>query len=357
MGVSAVLLALCASAADTMREVRQSGPCKAPFACVHIKEVAVPTPKGGHALIRVNATSVNPSDVDTVEFGGCTFGGCGADVAGTVVACPDCSRIKAGDQVWTLATGAYADYVVAPEGDVGLKPPALGFEEAGTIPEVGLTSLFSLKRTGSAPGSPLPPATPWVKDNLTIVITAGSGGTGFIGIELAKAYGAVHIATATTGADGIAFVKSLGATYVTDYMKEDIFASLPDDSVDIVYDNYGAEGTADKAMRTIRPGGTYLLMPHGECFTKKIQGPPCLSAHPKSGVTQLNYVTGPDFDTHALQALDELASLFTAGKLSAHVDRVFGLDNAAQAFNYSAGPGEGGVGEHIGKISIVTAGG
>ena len=55
MGVSAVLLALfaTASAADTMREVRQSGPCKAPFACVHIKEVAVPTPKGGEALIRV----------------------------------------------------------------------------------------------------------------------------------------------------------------------------------------------------------------------------------------------------------------------------------------------------------------
>ena len=49
------------------------------------------------------------------------------------------------------------------------------------------------------------------------------------------------------------------------------------------------------------------------------------------------------------------AALFTAGKLSAHVDRVFGLNDAAQAFNYSAGPGEGGVGEHIGKISITTA--
>ena len=61
------------------------------------------------------------------------------------------------------------------------------------MPEVGLTSLFSLKRTGSAPGSPLPPASPWKKDNLTIVITAGSGGTGFVGIELAKAYGAAHV--------------------------------------------------------------------------------------------------------------------------------------------------------------------
>lgn len=31
-----------------------------------------------------------------------------------------------------------------------------------------------------------------------------------------------------------------------------------------MYDNYGAEGSADKAMRVLRSGGVYLLMPHGE---------------------------------------------------------------------------------------------
>ena len=60
----AVVLALCATvalAADTMREVRQSGPCKAPFACVHIKEVAVPTVKHGQTLIRVVCECVSPA--------------------------------------------------------------------------------------------------------------------------------------------------------------------------------------------------------------------------------------------------------------------------------------------------------
>ena len=71
--------------------------------------------------------------------------------------------------------------------------------------------------------------------------------------------------------------------------------SLPDDSVDVVYDNYGAEGTADKAMPKLRSGGVYLLMPHGECYSKRTQGPPCFSAHPKPGVTQVNYVTAPDY--------------------------------------------------------------
>jgi hypothetical protein len=121
-------------------------------------------------------------------------------------------------------------------------------------------------------------------------------------------------------------------------------------------DNYGAEGTADKAMRVIRPGGSYLLLPHSGCYESKSQEPPCLSAHPKPGVTQLNYDTGPDFYAHALTSLDELSDLVTAGSLKAHVDRSFTLEHAAQAFNYSAGPGAGGVGDHIGKISI-TAGG
>ena len=49
-------------------------------------------------------------------------------------------------------------------------------------------------------------------------------------------------------------------------------------------------------MKVLRAGGTYLLMPHGECYEKKTQGPPCLSANPKKGVRQLNYVTGPDFE-------------------------------------------------------------
>jgi NADPH:quinone reductase-like Zn-dependent oxidoreductase len=47
-----------------------------------------------------------------------------------------------------------------------------------------------------------------------------SHSTGFIGIELAKAYGAANIVTAATGPAGIAFVKSLGATTVVDYKKE-----------------------------------------------------------------------------------------------------------------------------------------
>lgn len=355
---TAVVLALSGGAAGvpaTMRLVKTTSilGCQAPFtSCVEVSTVATPKPSEGQALIGVKASSVNPSDVDTVEAPGGCFKGCGADVSGVVVACPGCKRLKVGDEVWTLAGPAYADYVLGPETGIALKPASLSFAEASTIPEVGLTSLLCLKRTGSPPGSPFPVASPWQdRKNVSVLITAGSGGTGFMGIELAKAYGADHILTSATGADGIAFVKSLGATFVVDYKVQDIFDALPADSVDIVYDNYGAEGTADKAMKVLRPGGVYLMLPHGECFVMKTQGPPCLSANPKKGVTQYNYDTASDA-AHGLEGLDELSSLFKQGLLSAHIDKSFKLTDAALAFNYSAGPGDGGVGNHIGKISI-----
>ena len=133
-----------------------------------------------------------------------------------MVACDGCQDLKVGDEVWTLGSKAYADFIVASESGLSRKPASISHHDAGTLPEVGLTSLFSLKRTASDPGSPLPPpGSPWKKANLTVVVTAGSGGTGAAAIQMANAWGAAHIATATTGAAGIDFVRSLGATIIT----------------------------------------------------------------------------------------------------------------------------------------------
>jgi len=69
------------------------------------------------------------------------------------------------------------------------------------------------------------------------------------------------VVTATSGAASIALAKELGADVVVDYKIQDIFAALPNDSVDVVYDNFGEKGSADKAMPKIRAGGVYLVLP------------------------------------------------------------------------------------------------
>lgn len=100
-----------------------------------------------------------------------------------------------------------AEYALLSEAQVGLKPVSLKGAVAGTIPLVGLTALELLQKTGA----------PWHKANLTVVVTSGSGGTGFMGVQLAKAFGAAYVATAAGNAESIAFVKSIGADLVIDY--------------------------------------------------------------------------------------------------------------------------------------------
>ena len=201
--------------------------CQTPFKCIKTHEVAVPSPGAGQVLVEVYGSAVNPCDVDYIEFGvGCAGGGgsLGMDLAGVVVATgTDVSRLKVGDQVWADTggiqgvTGAMAQYALVSEKQTGLKPTTLNFTEAGSIPLVGLTALEMLQKTGA----------PWSnRTNVTVAITSGSGGTGFMCVQLARAFGAAHVVTAASGAENIAFMKSIGADEVIDYKVSSVRSSV-----------------------------------------------------------------------------------------------------------------------------------
>eukprot|EP01065_Artemidia_motanka_P010490 TRINITY_DN1556_c1_g1_i1.p1 TRINITY_DN1556_c1_g1~~TRINITY_DN1556_c1_g1_i1.p1 ORF type:complete len:359 (+),score=134.11 TRINITY_DN1556_c1_g1_i1:94-1077(+) len=324
-----------AAVPSEMRAVRVKGlfGCGPPFDCITVKTIRTPKPSSGHVLVRMNGSSVNPVDVDLLKDLGAIDGTLGSDLAGTVVECNGCTRLKVGDEVWADAAGevgggAYADYVVVTEKQTGLKPTNLNMTQAGSMPLVGMTSLQCLKKAGA----------PWdAKRNLTVVITSGSGGTGFIGVQLARVYGAGTIVTATTGADNIALVKSLGADVVTDFKKINIFDALANNSVDVVYDNYGAVGSADRAMPKMKDGSVYVLLPGGQ------KG--ALSKHPKPGVTQINFglTKGGDHTD-----LDELKGLFEAGKIRPHVMQSFDLAHVSEAYSLSAS------GTVVGKVAVTA---
>merc|ERR1719335_1456248 len=314
-----------------MMKAAQSTPkllqrCKnSTWTCISEKTIPVPRPQAGSMLVAIKGASVNPIDVDLVETG-ISRGTLGMDGAGVVAAVNACENFKVGDEVWTvgLKSGSYAEYAIIPCSAAGLKPKALNFADAGTIPMVGATSLRCLK---DGLGLPL--------TNLTVVVTSGQGGTGFIGIQLAKAMGASKVVTAATGA-GIDVMKKLGADIVIDYHKQELFDALEDNSVDVVYDNFGLPGTADKAMHAIRKGGVFMILPGGN------KGQP--SAHPKQGVRQVANCRTKNLDP---EALNVLAQLFDAGKLLPHtMSPTYGLAEVPQAFTRLLSPGV------IGKIAI-----
>lgn len=100
-------------------------------------------------------------------------------------------------------------------------------------------------------------------------------------VQLAKkVFRAGSVVTAASGASNIQLIKALGADVVVDYKVQEVFAALKDNSVDVVIDNYGAKGTADKAMRAIKPGGVYLVLPggNGGTVSKNPKAGPCRQA-------------------------------------------------------------------------------
>ena len=142
--------------------------------------------------------------------------------------------------------------------------------------------------------------------------------------------------TAASGA-GIPYVKSLGADLVVDYKVQDVIDAQAAGSVDVVVDNFGAKGSADKAMRALRSGGVYLLLPGGQGGT--------ISKHPRPDVTQINFGLTNSSD---YTLLDKLAAFFDSGALQAHVAAVYPLEQAADAFAASK------AGNVIGKVAVVT---
>jgi len=315
---------------DMMLAVQGSGVgCDKPdWSCVSEKTVEVPSPSEGQVLLAMHGSSVNPINVDLVEPEcasqlGCSDGTMGNDGAGTVVAVgSSCADFKVGDEVWGGIHGAYAQYAIADCKGIGLKPKNLDFISAGTMAVVGVTARQCLLAAGL------------VKANLTVVITSGQGGTGYMAVQMAKAMGANRVITSATG-DGIDFVKTLGADVVVDYHQQEIAVALENDSVDVVFDNLGVPGTADKIMHAIRPGGTFLVLQGGNGGI--------ISDHPREGVNQVAF----GFSTSGDDSLEWMKGEFEAGTLTARVMQpVYTLSEVPQAFTRLRSHGV------LGKIAI-----
>ena len=339
--IATFVVALCqfANGLDMMMAVVATavGKKEGDFSNVFVRNVSIPTPKVGQVLIKVAASSVNPVDWKILA-GGLPLKfphTLGFDVSGRIVKCNGCKRLKVNDYVWADLgkmwllrggeLGAYAQYAVADESQVGLKPDGIDLHSAGTLPLVSLTSYQALRMAGLFNFVD--------KENLSVVITSGAGGTGFVGIQLAKAAGASRIITAASSTNS-KWLMSIGATDVVDYHKESIWDYLKNSSVNIVYDNYGAPGTADQAMRVMKSGGVFIYLP-GKGGGK--------AKHPRADVKEINYGL---CDSSKYSDLDILGRFINNGTLKAKVEHWYALKDIKQAFNTSL------AGHVAGKVGI-----
>jgi NADPH:quinone reductase-like Zn-dependent oxidoreductase len=319
--------AICA-AFPSMRAVRKTGVegCTPPgFSCVSVVNITTPEPGFEEVLIKVSASGVNPDEITILDLPAVHYT-LGIDVAGIVasVGSGTTGRIKVGDRVWANGIhGGMGEYAIRSEALCGKVPQGLDLVGAGTLPTVAMTSLGALRSAG-APWKMLHGNKTSAAANMTVLITAGTGGTGYTAVQLAKALGASRVVTAATG-NGIAFAKMLGADIVVDYEKGSVFDAVADGSIDVVLSNHKSNTSAARAMTKLKPVGVYVTL-DGDT-----------TANPPPGVQQIDYdLFDPKEAIHFVEYLDEIAAFLAAGKMQITVDKAFGFAGAKDALNMEA---------------------
>jgi NADPH:quinone reductase-like Zn-dependent oxidoreductase len=225
---------------------RQNGPPDV----LSYEELTKPAPGDREVLIKVHAAAVNPLDYHLLKGGPAlfrlVFGGHkphqpGVDAAGIVEAVGSgVTQLKPGDAVFGACRGAFAEYAVAPESAMALKPADVSFEAAAASPIAALTALQGLRDRGE------------IRPGQRILINGASGGVGTFAVQFGKIFGA-HV-TAVCSARNAELVQSLGADAVVDYAREDF--TVGTQRYDVILDLAGNHSFA--AYRRV-------LTEHGIC--------------------------------------------------------------------------------------------
>ncbi|HDR7826312.1 NADP-dependent oxidoreductase [Bacillus cereus group sp. Bce018] len=307
---------------------------------VPMRMAEVPTPEINEyeVLAEIHAASINPIDFKIRDgkvkmllkyemplILGNDFSGVIVKVGSKV------TRFKVGDEIYARPRknkiGTFAEYIAINEDDIALKPKNLSFEEAASIPLVGLTSYQALHDIMQ------------LQKDQKILIHAGSGGVGTFAIQLAKIMGATVTTTASEA--GSDLVKSLGADQIINYKTEKFEEILKD--YDAVFDTIGST-TLEKSFNIIKSGGNIVSvsgMPNarfgkefGSGFFKTLLfslASRKLTALEKKHNAQYSFL----FMKPSGDQLRTIANYIEAGKIKPVIDRVFPFEDAQKAMEYS----------------------
>ena len=230
---------------------------------LQLKEVEKPNPKDNEVLIKIHATTVTSGDwrVRSLNvpagFGlimRLVFGVSrpkqpilGTELAGVVESVgKDVRKFKVGDQIFAFsdaAMGCYAEYKCMPEdGAVALKPANLTYDEAAALSFGGITALDFFRRGKLQSGE-------------IVLVNGASGGVGTAAVQLAKHFGADVTGVCSTA--NMELVRSLGASHVIDYTKEDFTQN--GETYDVIVDTAGT-APFSRSKTSLKERGRLLMV-------------------------------------------------------------------------------------------------
>ena len=288
---------------------------------LRLAQVEKPTPRENEVLIRIHATSVVKEDPDLRASPG--FNGLlkprnpilGQELSGVVEAVGSrVTRFRPGEAVFGIDMfGAYAEYKCMPEtAALALKPAHLSHAQAASIPNGALTALpFLRDKAHILPGQ-------------SILIYGASGSVGAAAVQLAQYYRAQVTGVCSTA--NLGWVKALGADRVLDYTQEDFTENR--ETYEIIFDTVGKLSFS---------GCKNSLAEHGAFMTTGVM--PGNMFHVvrtfiTGGKRALFAATGLRRAAEKAADLVFLTQLIEAGKYRPVIDRVYPIEQIAEAHRY-----------------------
>ena len=290
-----------------------------------LEDVPKPTPGETDVLIRVHAASANAGDWHLMRGTPFPFrlvAGLlkprhtiiGTDVAGRVESVGRrVTQFKPGDEVFgelsRCGFGGYAEYVVAPETALALKPSNASYEEAAATPTSGLTALQGLRKGRIQAGH-------------KVLIHGAGGGVGSFAVQVAKSFGTE--VTAVCGPGSLDMVRSIGADHVLDYTRDD-FAQTGR-RYDVILAVNGDRSIWDY-RRALSRNGSYVMSggSNRQLLHALLYGPLLSLGNQRFG----NLLTRP-----SPRDLLFLKDLIETGKVKPVIDRRFALGEVPKAIQY-----------------------
>jgi alcohol dehydrogenase len=276
-----------------------------------VQEVDKPLLRPGQILVEVRAASLNPFDTalregkfrDSIKLKLPVVAG--GDFSGVIIEKnKDVDGFRVGDRVYGQAaavagnSGAFAQYTATASHQVALVPSNLNYEEAASLPMVGVSALQALtEHLSLQPGQ-----------NIFI---NGSGGIGIIAIQIARHIGAR--VTVSTRKNDSEYLTKLGADSVVDSNRDSFMESLQ--SYDAVFDTAGRHFT--ELLDILREGGKAVSMAAQADQEKALQ-------RNLEVITQSTKVN--------TDKLDKLRELVERGVVEPQVHAVFALAEVREAF-------------------------
>ncbi len=287
-----------------------------------LRDVEKPVPRDHEVLVQIRASTVSRGDSrvrslslppgfgwlgrPALGFFGPRQPILGSELAGVVEAVgKSVTRFKVGDAVFGFADakmGCHAEYRCLPESKLAPRPANLSWEQAAALPFGATTALHFLRKAKVQRGD-------------KVLVVGASGAVGSACVQLARHLGAEVAGVCSTA--NVELVRSLGATQVIDYTREDFTQN--GQRYDVIIDTVGTAPYA-RSHRSLSDRGRLVLV------VASLGQQLLIPFRRKKVIAGVSFGSPED-----LRLLAELAQ---SGEYKPVIDRPFRFDQIVEAHRY-----------------------